>query len=77
MSSSVNRDLLSIAEAAQRIPGRPSAASVYRWAQKGTKGLKLPTIRCGGRYFVDPDDLCRFIARMQLSEADRLAEEGC
>ncbi len=39
----------SIVEAAQRLPGRPHRNSVRRWMQQGCNGVKLRSVRFGGK----------------------------
>ncbi len=36
-------------------------ATVFRWAGKGVRGIRLPTTRIGGRTGVTPQDLRRFL----------------
>lgn len=54
---------LSLTEAAKVAPGRPHLATVWRWCQRGVRGVKLETIVVGGRRFTTTEALERFIAR--------------
>ncbi|WP_425400175.1 DUF1580 domain-containing protein [Aeoliella sp.] len=40
---------LSVADAAKRFPGSPHVNSVRRWMQVGCRGVKLRSIRFGGK----------------------------
>lgn len=52
--------LLSFPEAARRYPGRPHVSTIFRWAQRGVRGVTLETILCGGRRFTSSEALQRF-----------------
>lgn len=62
-----------IAEAARRVGPRTSAATIFRWAQRGVGGVKLRITRIGGRSYVLHKDLEAFISRRSdpPSEAER------
>lgn len=53
--------LLTVAEAAKTLPGRPHVATVWRWIYKGCRGVKLATICVGGRRFTSKEALERFV----------------
>lgn len=66
-------NLLSLVEAAQLLPNRPSPASVWRWARRGLiaadgSRIRLAHRRLGARIYIAPEDLDRF-AR-ELASAD-------
>ena len=53
---------LSLSEAARRSPGRPHAATVWRWARKGIKArdgstIRLAHVRAGGKIYIRPEAL--------------------
>ena len=52
---------LSFAEAAKLLPGRPHVSTWHRWRTHGVHGVKLATVKIGGRRMVTADDLQRFI----------------
>jgi hypothetical protein len=56
--------ILTFAEAAKALPKvngkRPHAATLWRWARKGIKGVCLETRRVGGRFVTSPEALERF-----------------
>jgi len=54
---------LTIPEAAQTLPHPPHVATIWRWAYKGIKGIKLETICIGGRRYTTRESLQRFIER--------------
>jgi hypothetical protein len=63
-----NETLLTLAEAARSLPGRVHVSSLWRWARRGIKGVKLESIAIGGRRFTSIESLQRFAD--QLSEID-------
>ncbi len=61
---SLNEELLSVAEAAKILPGRPNVATVWRWISRGCKGIRLEVFRSGGRTYTSRQALERFSARL-------------
>ena len=63
-------DILPLADAARRcVPlrsngRRPSYQSVWRWATKGLRGVKLETVSVGGTLYMSRDALERFYTRL-------------
>lgn len=55
--------LLTIAEAARSLPGRPHIASVWRWVNRGIQGQRLESIKVGGKRFTSAEAIARFIDR--------------
>lgn len=60
-------DLLSLADAAANLPslkdGRPiHVTTLWRWARYGLRGIKLETIKIGGRVFTNRQSLQKFFA---------------
>ena len=49
----VDSDCLTFTAAAKISPGRPHAGTVYRWHSRGVSGIKLQTIRIGGRRYTN------------------------
>lgn len=70
-------DYIPLNEAAKRIPGRPHESTIWRWAQKGVRGVKLETKRFGNRNFVTQAAIDRFLAELNTTDAERLESEGC
>lgn len=65
--------LLSLTQAAELLPNRPSPASLWRWARRGLiaadgSRIRLAHRRLGARIYIAPEDLDRF-AR-ELASAD-------
>jgi hypothetical protein len=58
---SLSDRLLTMAEAAKSLPGRPHASSIWRWYKKGARGVRLETILRGGRRFTSVEAIERFI----------------
>jgi len=59
----VVQDVVPINRAAALFPGnQPHLATIWRWAQRGVRGIKLETVAIGGRRYVSPEAVERFIA---------------
>ena len=56
--------LVSITEAAKSLPGRPNITTIWRWRNRGVRGVKLETILSGGRCFTSVEALRRFQERV-------------
>jgi len=68
--------LLSLPEAASRLPGRPHISTLHRWRQRGVRGVKLETLLLGGRRYTSREALKRFAAATTAAgSVDRSTEE--
>lgn len=54
-------NLLSLAEVAKKLPGRPHISTVHRWRLRGVRGVKLETVLVGGRRFTSDAALAEFV----------------
>lgn len=66
-----NKNLISLTEAAKLLPHRPAVQTVWRWAMKGCRGVRLEHIRFGNRIFTSPEALERFAEALTELDADR------
>jgi len=62
-----DEQLLTVREAAARIPGRGKAntlhpSTIVRWATRGVGGVKLETVRIGGMLYTSTEAISRFVA---------------
>jgi hypothetical protein len=69
MAISINEDLLALPEAAKILPQRRqgrkvSTSSLYRWAKRGLKGVRLEVIQIGGTTATSKQALQRFCDRL-------------
>ncbi len=64
-----SESLLSLPAAAKALPGRPHLASLYRWFQRGVRGVKLETILVGGKRFTSREALQRFADHLTAADA--------
>ena len=53
-------NLVSLTDAAKTLPGRPNVTTIWRWRNRGVRGVKLETILSGGRRFTSIEALRRF-----------------
>jgi hypothetical protein len=55
--------LLSLREAAKKLPGAPHWSTLMRWSRRGLKdGRRLATVKIGGRIFTSAAALAKFAA---------------
>jgi hypothetical protein len=64
MIDATNETLLSLTQAAKTLPGRPNITTVWRWRNRGVRGVKLETMLSGGRRFTSVEALRRFQDRV-------------
>lgn len=55
--------LLSLADAAKTLPGRPHISTLHRWRLRGIRNIKLETVLIGGRRCTSHEALARFVGR--------------
>jgi hypothetical protein len=48
---------------------RPHASTIYRWLQRGSRGVKFPSFVIGGRRYADPAAVRQFIAEINADAA--------
>lgn len=58
----MSETLISLAEAARTLPGRPNIATLWRWRTAGVRGVTLETVTVGGRRYTSREALARFVA---------------
>lgn len=61
----LTEDVLSLNEARDAIPTRPSISTVWRWAINGRKGVKLETYQIGGKRLTSVQAIHRFFEAIQ------------
>ena len=61
MIDTESESLISINEAPSHIPTRPHVATVWRWIQRGVRGVKLETALIGGKRYTSQEAIQRFI----------------
>jgi hypothetical protein len=66
----------------REIQSRPSAATLWRWAMRGVRGVKLDTVIIGGRRYTSHEAFARFTADLNpplgtspVSEDSKRAKE--
>ena len=55
---------LTLAQAARLLPTKPAPSTLWRWARKGLRGIRLEYRRLGGRIVVTEDALRRFMEEL-------------
>lgn len=71
--------VVTLSKAAEHLPTlrgkhRPHTATLYRWAQRGCRGIRLETIRVGGSLCTSVEAIQRFCE--SLSRAGSVNEKG-
>jgi hypothetical protein len=59
-----NETPLTFAQVTKIEPGRPNITTVWRWRNRGCRGIKLETVLSGGRRFTSVEALRRFHERV-------------
>lgn len=71
MNSPLHESLISLNAATRLIPGRNgkpiNVSTVYRWAFKGAKGVRLESWLVGGQRFTSRQAMERFIERLNAN----------
>jgi len=64
MSIDIHSDsLLTISQAAKSLPTRPNVSTVWRWIQRGVRGVTLDSVVIGGRRLTSKEALQSFVER--------------
>ncbi len=71
-----NEQLVPIRDVPKRLPPRSNGrrihiSAVYRWAQRGVRGMKLDTVKIGGTTYTSIEALQRFAGRQLLGPLDQ------
>jgi hypothetical protein len=69
MIDSARETLISLADVPAHLPNRrggkrPHVSCIYRWAQRGCKGIRLEILQCGGTKMTSLEGLQRFFERL-------------
>lgn len=56
--------LISLAQATHHVPNRPTVRTVWRWHLIGVDGVRLETVKVGGRRYTSEEALERFYRRL-------------
>jgi hypothetical protein len=67
-----SEQLLSLGQAARRLPGHPALSTLWRWQIKGVLGVRLETVLVGGRRYTSVEALSRFV-----ESSNRVQEPPC
>lgn len=54
--------LLTINQAARRVPSNPGVSTLWRWVSKGARGVTLESVLIGGKRYTSAEALDRFFA---------------
>jgi hypothetical protein len=55
-----SESLLTLAQAAAMLPGKPSLCALWRWRKKGIRGRQLESVVIGGKVYTSVEALARF-----------------
>lgn len=67
------KDAISLSEAIAFVPRRPNVCTIWRWATKGVRGVKLQTWMAGGVRVTTPSALEAFL--LALNAGNPAVEE--
>jgi hypothetical protein len=60
------KTILTLAQAAQLLPHRPNAHTLWRWSTRGLRGVKLKTFKVGRSHCTTAEMLAQFIRESGL-----------
>lgn len=60
--------LITMAEGARQVPGRPNLTTLWRWRNRGVCGVKLEVCCVGGRTYTSTEALSRFLERVTAAK---------
>ena len=63
-------ELITLAEASRCIPNRPDVRTVWRWIERGCRGVVLDSIRIGGRRYTSAEAIERFLSALNATDGD-------
>ncbi len=67
-------DLVPLEHATKLLPGSVHKSTLFRWQSRGVRGVRLATVRIGGRRYVSRDALERFaIESTAAASGDHIA----
>lgn len=74
-----SEELISIREVPKRLPKKPGGkhvhiSAVYRWMQKGVRGVKLDSVCIGGTRYTSVEALQCFVDRLSMNDQGSLYE---
>lgn len=64
-----NETLITLAEAAARLPKRPSICTMHRWCQTGVRDAVLASVFICGRRYTSVESLRRFLTAASRTRA--------
>lgn len=68
-----DENLVTLAEAARSLPGRPSIPTLWRWCTTGVRGVRLGHVRLGRRIYTSMEALNDFANACALAATNRSA----
>jgi len=63
-----SENLVSFVEAARSLPGRPNITTLWRWRNRGVRGVKLEVACVGGRTYTSREAWARFLERVTAAK---------
>lgn len=67
-------DLIPIERVPKILPGNPNISTIHRWRTKGVLGIRLHSVRVGGRRMIPRESLIAFISAITAAvDGDRVA----
>jgi hypothetical protein len=63
--------LVSFADAAKLLPGRPHISTWQRWRLRGVRGIRLETVLIGGRRYTSREALARFFDAVTVASEEK------
>lgn len=62
-----NAELVPLLDISGLLPCPVGRSTLYNWVKTGCNGVRLQTVRVGGRLFVRPGDVAAFLAAVKIA----------
>jgi hypothetical protein len=76
MKKLLNQTLLTLKQASKEIPSRPHVATLWRWINRGCRGVRLESWMVGGLRYTSAEAIEKFFAQMNSKPAEPSAKRA-
>lgn len=73
MTHLLTENLVPLVQAGRHLPQRPHRSTLRRWAYQGIDGVRLETVKLGGRRYTSLESLQRCVTRLSGDTPDGTA----
>jgi hypothetical protein len=76
MKKLTNQTLLTLKQASKETPSRPHVATMWRWVNRGCRGVRLESWMIGGLRYTSVEALEKFFAQMNSKPVEPSAKRA-